>query len=182
MLKIENTLSKLMDVTCKVVLPCTLRPKFTLWNMFICNSNLGVWVTSSYFFKQSLFIWLYAWWPFGHRKTGGCTLKSKWLHTYMHRHRHRHTPFHSTLLHVAVPANSCLFLSLRKDHRTIGMLLLQTNAVTYSIMHILKIHVCAASHVHMRKHTLHVRALQKNHYNSSCIVSSPLLEDASFQY
>lgn len=148
-LKIETTLSKLMEVACKVVLPCTSHPIFTLWNMFICNSNLGVWVASSYIFKQSLFIWLYAWWPFGPRKTGRCTLKSKWLHTYTHRHGHTDTyPFHSTLPHVAPPAYLSLFLSLRKGHKNIGMLLWETNAVTYSIMHILKIHVRAASHAY----------------------------------
>lgn len=41
-LKIETALSKLMEVPCKVVLLCTLFPKFALWNVFICNSNLGV--------------------------------------------------------------------------------------------------------------------------------------------
>lgn len=114
-LKIETALSKLMEVPCKVVLPCTLFPKFALWNVFICNSNLGVWlwVTSSYFFKQSLFTWLYAWWPFGHRKTCWCALKSKWIH---------HPPppyFHPS------PCGSCwkFVFSRRKDHRKNGMLL-----------------------------------------------------------
>lgn len=124
-LKIETTLSKLMEVACKVVPPCTLSPKLTLWNMFICNSNLGVWVTSSYFYRQSLFMWLYAWWSFGHRKTVQCALKSKWLCTHTDTDTQRHTPpFHSTLPHVAAPANMSCFLSLRKDHRNIRMLLL----------------------------------------------------------
>lgn len=46
---------------------------------------------------------------------------------------------------MAAPANLSLFLSLRKDHRNIGMLLLETSAIAYSIMHILKIRV---SHAH----------------------------------
>lgn len=49
---------------------------------------------------------------------------------------------------MAAPANLSLFLSLRKDHRNIGMLLLETNAMAYSIMHILKIRVCAVSRAH----------------------------------
>lgn len=107
-------------------------------------------MTSSYFFKQSLFTWLYAWWPFGHRKTCWCALKSKWIHTHTPTH-----PFHSTLPHVAAPANLSLFLSLRKDHRNIGMLLLETSAMAYSIMHILKIHVCVQSLMHILcKHTM----------------------------
>lgn len=48
-LKIETTLSKLIEVAYKVVLPCTLCPEFILWNMFICNSYLRVWVTSLFF-------------------------------------------------------------------------------------------------------------------------------------
>lgn len=69
----------------------------------------------------------------------------------MNTHPHTHTPtnpFHSTLPRVAAPANLSLFLSLRKDHRNIGMLLLETNAMAYSIMHILKIRVCAVSRAH----------------------------------
>lgn len=162
-----------MEVACKVVLPCTLGPKFTLWNMFICNSNLGVRVTSSYF------------------------LSSLYLHDSMHDdpldterqvnvlwNQNDYTDTHpilSTLPHVAASANMSRFVSLRKDHGNIGMLLLETNAITNSYSIFLKC-MCVQSHMHILCILCHVRAVQKNHYNSSRIVSSPLLEDESFQY
>lgn len=179
-LKIETALSKLMEVPCKVVLLCTLFPKFALWNVFICNSNLGVWLwmTSSYFFKQSLFTWLYAWWPFGHRKTCWCALKSKWIPpTFLS------TPSLLLLLEM------CLFSKLKersqKNWHVIVRRMHDTNGIATVLCTLLK-HRCVCVQSHMPILCKHGTSCESTSTKSLQFIiyflPPPPPENESFQY